>query len=135
MATEEKAKNKSGFEHITEPQIELIKQLYEETQYERQYTGRALEHLTKNEAMKHIDYLKNYKARMLQDQHNQQRVNGFDKISFAMIYKLCWKEKAEKLSAVHWTDDEFMEHVLKQYWLYTATKDYVKEKVRKEAVQ
>jgi len=127
------ARSDNGF--ATSKQKELIKQLYKETGYKRQYSDIDLNGLYNVEAQKHIDFLLGYKRAKLNGNNAEKKANGFDKISFSMIYKLVWKYCGEHPNPVIREGKNFQKLVAMEYEQYIKTLNYVKKIVEKEAVQ
>lgn len=122
-------KSSSGEAQATERQWTLCQQLYAETGYERQYTEAAFMQLTREEASKHIAFLKEYKLRAQQEALNNHKVNGFDKISFGMVYKMVWKDAIEKASKGLVFREDFLHRCYEEYILFKDAAEYTKRKV------
>ena len=88
MVKDESKESKQEEKPATESQIKLIKELYDETNYSRQYPPEALELLGRDEASKHIHLLKETKVRDQALRSANEPVPQFDKIGFGMNYKL-----------------------------------------------
>jgi len=73
---------------ITQAQINLIVELYEETNYSRRYCIEELQDISRELANKHIQMLKDLKSRQYQDRKNHESGVVFDKIGYGMNYKL-----------------------------------------------
>lgn len=129
MAESEKKENGNGERPATKSQCALIGKLLQETGSTEIPASYTNETMTVKEACDYIDYLKELKSRDYQDRMNGKRVDGFDRIAFGMIYKLCWRAISEDNPHCRPCDEDFIDKVYREYNLYLATRDYVKSKV------
>lgn len=113
----------------SDKQKALIVKLYKELKFPamQQFSLDELQKLDKPIAEEHIDYL--IRCRREQQNGNGERVNGFDKISFSMIYKLCWRELQSDLNRHRVKMSFFNEWVYEEYIAFQQCKAYTKEKV------
>ena len=118
MVKDESKESKQEEKPATESQIKLIKELYDETNYSRQYPPEALELLGRDEASKHIHLLKETKVRDQALRSVNEPVPQFDKIGFGMVYKLVWRQYAEKGSPLPGRHETFEEMVCGEYKLF-----------------
>ncbi len=116
---------------VTQAQINLIKELYEETNYSRPYCIEEMQDISRVQANKHIQFLKDLKSRQYQERKNHETGVQFDKIGFGMVYKLVWRACSETKLATKPSQAEFNDRVLGEYKLFkeiqTACRDWVKE--------
>lgn len=130
MAKSEKSQAENETPEATELQLKLYLELVEETGYKRAYTPHDFMQLSREEASKAIHFLKEYKLRDQQLRGSGQRVNGFDKISFAMIYKLCWKAMREKYFEENCVDRGFYNAVIHEYEQFREAANRAKQSVQ-----
>ena len=102
----------------TSSQINLILQLYQETNYSRQYTEAELLNLDREEASRHIHVLKETKVQSQALRALNERVPEFDKPGFGMVYKLIWRACAEMPLAVKPCKSDFTDRVIGEYKLF-----------------
>ena len=88
MVESESKSEKVPEKGITQAQINLISELYEETNYTRRYCIEELQDISRDVANKHIQMLKDLKSRQYQERKNHESGVVFDKIGFGMNYKL-----------------------------------------------
>ena len=103
---------------ITIAQIKLIAELYEETNYSRQYCAEELPQIDRCVANKHIQMLKDLKSREYQERKNHESGPVFDKIGFGMVYKLVHKAVQERKSTLRPTLDEFSDTLNEEYAIF-----------------
>jgi len=84
--------NNNGSKPATDAQKELIKQLCNELAYSPEAASDMLDTPTVEDASQKIHYLKECKLRDAQLRLQNARVPGFEKITFAMLWKLLWTE-------------------------------------------
>jgi len=114
----------------TEAQVRLALQLYTETDYVRRYTEAELRKLSCVELSDHIAKVKDWKLARSQQSLEAARVSGFDKISFAMVYKLVWRDAMEKWQKELIGKETFLERCNSEYQLFKEAADYCKQKVQ-----
>jgi hypothetical protein len=85
--------------------------------------------------MAHIDYLKFFKAGQLGSIRQDDKINGFDKISFGMVFKLCWKFRADNSLSSLISAEQFNDFVLRTYKEMKATQDYVKTEIAQQVIK
>lgn len=129
MVEGKKGKAHSEPNTATDKQKALIIKLYGETDFlkERRYNLDSLNELDKQTAEMHIDHL--IKIRRAQQNHTPERVNGFDKICYAMIYKLCWRTLEDNPRGMPSRHTRFREWVFEEYLEFKDAQQYAKEKV------
>jgi hypothetical protein len=91
--------NNNGSKPATDAQMQLIKQLCDELAYKPETASDMLVATTVEDASQKIHYLKECKLRDAQLRLQNAKVNGFDKITFAMLSKLVWSEEDKKYFA------------------------------------
>ena len=82
----------NGGSPATEAQVQLALQLYRECNYARTYAEKELRALSKTDISTHIAKLKDWKTAQQAEALQNAKVAGFDKITFAMLWKLLWTE-------------------------------------------
>jgi len=121
----------NGSKPATDAQMQLIKQLCDELAYSPEAASDMLVPETVEGASQKIHYLKECKLRDAQLRLQNAKVQGFDKITFAMVYKLVWKASAEEPLATKPSKHAFSERVTGEYTLFQQClkdcKDYVAE--------
>ena len=133
MVKEKKTEARSEGNLATEKQKELIKALYEETGYKRQYNEIELNGIYNEEAQKHIDFLLGYKRSQINGGKNTENANGFNKIEFGMIYKLLWRFNSEHPKLRPLNEESLNVQAHAEYLLYKQAMAYVKSAVEKKA--
>ncbi len=135
MAAKTQTETEEQVELCTGAQQTLIRELYQETGYDimRQFPLHEMNKVSKADAGCHIDMLIGYKR--AQQNGNGSKINGWEKISYAMIYKLVWKRYTE--SGVYPSSGSigFIERVHAEYLLFKEAADYSKEQTAKVAVK
>lgn len=123
-------KSTAGQEKLaTEAQIKLIKELYEETHYKHQYTSDMLAYLTREEANKHINFLKETKVRDAQLRSQFPQNKGFDKIAFGLVYKLCRRSVKSNTEGLPPEYLNFKAWVNAEYKLFKECQKYSRKQV------
>lgn len=135
MATEKNANVEPLVKTATEKQIALIQQLYSELSYERQYSERELLSLEQDETQKHIEVLLSLKRGKDAVKANQNHSNGFDKICFAMLYKLVWRAMLDGAIKLPPGGGFAKDYLLAEYKAYKEIEAFAKEQLAKEAIQ
>ena len=133
MSAENNKKALSEQEFASEEQKKLIVQLYAETAYPKQYNSVQLNTLERELAGKHIEALISFKRSANSTGSAEQKVNGFDKISYAMIYKLCWKRFESGTSMPFPPNYCFKEWVFEEYNSFVESVAYAKAELAKKA--
>ena len=133
MAKEKKEEARSEGNLATEKQKELIKALYTETGYKRQYNEIELNGIYNEEAQKHIDFLLGYKRSQINGGKNTENATGFNKIEFGMIYKLVWRYYAETRTGMPASQQSLKKLLLAEYEFYMEARAFVKSAVEKKA--
>jgi len=114
--------SKAGFDErpATEAQVQLVLQLYKECDYKRAYSEQELAAMNRAEISKHVAFVKEYKNVQQQLALQNGKVNGFDKVSFAMIYKLCFNAWVgnERYGCSGYDEDDFISRVKAEYALF-----------------
>ena len=123
-------KNGEQVKLATEAQIKLILQLYTETDYVRKYTEAELRKLSCEELSVHIAKVKDWKLARSQQAIETARVSGFDKISFAMLYKCMLNDSDRQYFAHRCAFVGLNEALHEQYVQYREAADYCKQKVQ-----
>ena len=135
MAAKTQTESEEQVELCTEAQQRLVRELYKETGYEiaRQFPLHEMGKFSKDEIGGHIDMLIGYKR--AQQNGNLSKTNGWEKISYAMIYKLVWKRYTE--SGTYPTDgeNEFSKRVHAEYLLFKESATYSKEQTAAAVVK
>ena len=121
MVSEESKVEKQEEKPATKSQINLILQLYQETDYKRQYTEAELLNLNSEQASRHIHVLKETKVQSQALRALNERVPDFDKPGFGMVYKLIWRACAEMQLATKPSQEDFIDRVLGEYTLFKRT--------------
>ena len=112
---------------LSQAQMTLIGELYEETNYTRRYCVEELASISRSAANKHIQMLKDLKSRQYQERKNHESGPVFDKIGFGMVYKLCWKACAEQGLATKPSKCDFIDHVIGEYKLFKETQEQARQ--------
>lgn len=115
---------------ITVAQIKLIAELYEETNYSRNYCPEELQTISRDVANKHIQMLKDLKSRQYQERKNHETGVVFDKIGFGMVYKLIWKAMSVSNGAVKPSKTDFIDSVCGEYKLFKDSQEACKQFVK-----
>ena len=120
----------------TQKQKALINSLLDELAYSPEAASDAYASAdSKEKAGKLIEELLEEK-RVLQEKNLLPgKVNGFDKISFAMIYKLVWADAMEHAKKGFVTKDVFIQRVHSEYKLFKDAADYCKKAVAEGGAQ
>jgi len=95
MEENKEVKTDNGSKPATEAQMKLLEQLCDELGFEGDARSDFLVSHTIESASQHIHYLKERKLRDAQLRLQNAKVQGFDKITFAMLYKLFAAEKRQ----------------------------------------
>jgi len=132
MVEEEQTKKKNGDMPATAAQTELIEQLYTETKHPIRFNRHQLDQLTKDEAARAIDVLKDYKRHKAAAQYSAKKVNGFSEASFGMVYKLCWRLWQEKADMCRAENNWFRAWVHNEYTRFKEIHSFVKKEIEKE---
>jgi hypothetical protein len=98
--------------------MDLIKSLCEENGLGASDQSPWFEACTVEQASKRIFDLKEMKVRDAQLRKANEHVNGFDKITYAMVYKFVWKACSEMPLATKPSKREFSERVSGEYLLF-----------------
>jgi len=133
--SKETKESESAEELITKKQEDLIKELLVEindfeVNVPPSYTNGAMK---RKEASEYIDYLLGVKQ--AKNGETPKRVNGFDKISYSMIYKLVYKNWDNLSSYAAVNSKTFKEVVHEQYIDYLQARDYAKQEIAKGAAE
>jgi len=134
MVTEENAEKESSSAPITKAQEKLIDSLIEETNKEMVFDTFIEHRMSKKEAMSYIDLLKDLKNRQYQERRGGQTSPKFDKICYAMIYKLVWNSVQGKPIERPWKYDSFADWVFAEYSKFKECQQCAEKQVAKEAV-
>ena len=121
MVKSESSKVEETGQPATSSQINLILQLYQETNYSRQYTEAELLNLDREQASRHIHVLKETKVQSQALRALNDRVPDFDKPGFGMVYKLVWNACATMTLATKPSQEDFIDRVLGEYKLFKRT--------------
>ena len=121
MVKSESSKVEETGQPATSSQINLILQLYQETNYTRQYTEAELLNLDREQASRHIHVLKETKVQSQALRSLNDRVPDFDKPGFGMVYKLVWNACATMTLATKPSQEDFIDRVLGEYNLFKRT--------------
>ena len=119
----------------TPAQVKLAKQLYEETNYSRQYNEAELALLTREAISKHIHVLKESKVRDQALRAVNDRVPQFDKIGFGMVYKKVWTACAEMPLATKPSQADFEDRVIGEYTLFKRVQNACRKHVQEGGLQ
>ena len=115
---------------ITQAQMTLIGELYEETNSPRQYCPEALAQISRNKANKHIQFLKDLKSRQYQERKNHETGVQFDKIGFGMVYKIVWRAASETPLAVKMSQHEFEDRLCAEYKVFKDAQEACRQFVK-----
>ena len=135
MVEKLKVERAEGEKPITAKQVELVEQLYKETSYKRTYEKTELEGLFQKDAQAHIDFLLGYKRRMLAMEDIDARLRNFDKIAYAMIFKMVWNHQADLLPASQENRKGFIKKCYNEYMLFQEAREYANKQISKKAVK
>jgi len=130
MVKSESSKVEETGQPATSSQINLILQLYQETNYTRQYTEAELLNLDREEASRHIHVLKETKVQSQALRALNDRVPDFDKIGFGMVFKIVSKRAYEKPMALKPTLDEFSDQLNEEYKIFKYCQDACRQFVK-----
>ena len=130
MVKSETEKKEEPVKGITQAQINLIKELYEETNYARSYCPENLAQISREVANKHIQTLKDLKSRQYQERKNHETGVVFDKIGFGMVYKLVWRASSEDKLATKPSRAVFFDRVIGEYKLFKEAQDECRQFVK-----
>lgn len=133
MVSQEKEETRSKAASATPKQVHLIKDLYSETGYKRKYSDDDLFHMENKEAQKHIDFLIGYKRAQINGNGKEKPEEGFNKIEFGMIYKLCWRYCGEHPNPTIKQGNNFLKLVAMEYTAYKKAMAYTKAQTAKKA--
>ena len=103
---------------VTQAQINLIKELYVETNYSRTCGIEELQDLSRSWANKHIQMLKDLKSRQYQERMNHEGGPVFDKIGFGMVFKLLWRACCEMPTASKPSKTTFEDMLCREYKVF-----------------
>ena len=135
MVKSESSKVEETGQPATSSQINLILQLYQETNYTRQYTEAELLNLDREQASRHIHVLKETKVQSQALRSLNDRVPDFDKPGFGMVYKLVWHACAEMQLATKPSQDDFIDRVLGEYNLFKRTQAECRKHLQEGGLQ
>ena len=128
---ESKTEKKEQAERLaTEAQWKLCQQLYDETNYFRQYDYASFMELAREDASKHIAKVKEEKVCDSALRAANQQVPQFDKIGFGMVYKLVWKACSETPMAMKPGQEGFTDMVIGEYKVFKAAQAQCSEFVK-----
>ena len=115
---------------ITQAQMSLIGELYEETGFKQQYCAEELAQISRDTANKHIQLLLETKSRDYQlRKHNETGV-VFDKIGFGMVYKLCWRTVHDEKAQVPLQHYNFERWVIDEYKMFKEVQEDCRQFVK-----
>ena len=115
---------------VTQAQINLIVELYDETNYSRRYCIEEMQDISREYANKHIQFLKDLKSRQYQERKNHETGDVFDKIGFGMVFKLVWKA-CEELSTPYKPDlDAFSDRLNAEYAVFKRCQEKCRQFVK-----
>ena len=135
MVESESKSEKVPEKGITQAQINLISELYEETNYTRRYCIEELQDISRDVANKHIQMLKDLKSRQYQERKNHESGVVFDKIGFGMVYKLVWKACSNGTLATKPGKVEFCDRMCGEYKLFKDAQEMCREFVKDGGLQ
>ena len=120
---------------VTQAQINLIKELYEETNYSRTYCIEELQDISRAVANVHIQMLKDLKSRQYQERKNHETGVVFDKIGFGMVYKLVWRACSNETLATKPNKGVFIDKVIGEYKLFKDAQEEARQFVKDGGVK
>ena len=135
MVKSESSKVEETGQPATSSQINLILQLYQETNYTRQYTEAELLNLDREQASRHIHVLKETKVQSQALRSLNDRVPDFDKIGFGMVYKIVWRACSEMNLAVKPSQADFIDRVCGEYKLFKQAQNECRKFVQEGGLQ
>ena len=118
------------YKQLSQAQMKLIGELYEETNYSKQYCVEELGRLDRDVANKHIQFLKDLKSREYQDRKNHESGPVFDKIGFGMCFKIACKNSLNKRAVIKPSMDQFADECIDLYKIFKHAQERCREFVK-----
>ncbi len=130
MVKSETEKKEVPEKTVTQAQINLIVELYEETNYSTRCCIEEMQDFNRDWANKHIQMLKDLKSRQYQERKNHESGPVFDKIGFGMVYKLVHRMCNEMPAAFKPDRNDFIDRMIGEYVLYKKAQEACRQFVK-----